>query len=432
MRAALLLCLAAGSAPAAVVVEAPARPAEALALRTPGAPALAPAPALSALLPAPSLAGPLAPAPLDLRPQAGVYERRGVGLLVYDAKDSTRLHLSAGVKAAHALLRSTLDGAEAQAAAYDGRVIRRLGDGALVAFPTYSQALAAAEAIRADSAARRAADPEIPELRLAAHAGRVLVDATGERPEIYGRPVEKALKLAARAEPGVIATDSRPKDAPAAAAGPPGRARPAGESRVEIRATMFAALTGWSSAYERYGRRRAYAAVKAFHAHARAAIERHGGQLVKTEGETVMASFASPAAAARAAADILGGLEDLRRAAPLGHLFQARVGASWGRALREERGGEVDWFGNTVNAAARLMRLAGDGQALLSGGIAADPEAAALIGGAPRELTRLKGFEEEIPAARWTPPERPRDAAEQERLRAVALKARLDVVPAPD
>jgi len=51
-------------------------------------------------------------APLDLSPSAGVYERRGVGLLVLDAKDSTALHLSAGTRKAHAMIRDAVDGAE--------------------------------------------------------------------------------------------------------------------------------------------------------------------------------------------------------------------------------------------------------------------------------------------------------------------------------
>ncbi|UPT75178.1 MAG: hypothetical protein M0D55_05570 [Elusimicrobiota bacterium] len=341
MLALFLWGLAAGGVSAAVI-EMPALPgrtgAPAPSLGALAAPALRPdllafAPALAPglSLAAPSIAPlPAAPAPLDLRPEAGVYERRGVGLLVFDAKDSTRLHLTEGVKAAHALLNTALDGAEAQAAAYDGRVIRRLGDGALVAFPTYAQALAAGEAIRADAEARRAAAPRTPELRIAAHAGRVLVDPTGERPEIYGKPVEKTLSLAATAEPGIVAAESKLKAGPLVPAREPRAPAPVASARVEVRATMFAGLSGWSSSYERYGRRRAYAAVKAFHAHVRGAVESNGGTVVKNEGETVMASFATPGDAARAAADILGGMEDLRRAAPLGHLFRARVGASWG------------------------------------------------------------------------------------------------------
>jgi class 3 adenylate cyclase len=200
---------------------------------------------------------------------------------------------------------------------------------------------------------------------------------------------------------------------------------------VENAATMFAGLDGWSSAFELYGRRRSYAAVKTFHAHVRAIVERHGGIVVKTEGETVMASFPSAAAAVKAAADIQGRMADLKAAAPLGPLFRAKVGVSWGRVIREERDGELDFFGNTVNAAARLMRLAGDGEALISGSAAGEAGVDALLEGAAREKASLKGFTGEVNVVRFKPAPQPRDLKEEELLRETARKARLAIVPAP-
>ncbi|MBI2387514.1 MAG: hypothetical protein HYV14_16110 [Elusimicrobia bacterium] len=421
----IALRLAAGApAPA---LSAPAAPALALPLAGTSAPLLAAS--APQLPPAPA---PVPAAPLDLSPAAGVYERRGVGLLVFDAKDSTALHLSEGTRRAHALIRDAVDGAEGAASAFDGRVIRRLGDGSLIAFPTYGAALAAAEAIQRDSAARAAAGAKVPKLRVGVHAGRVLVDATGAAPEIYGRAVEKTLALAASADGGAIATEDGAEGAPAAAARAPDAPRPVDSVRVDMAATMFASLDGWTTAYERYGRRRSYAAVKAFHAFVREAVERRGGRVVKTEGETVMASFPTAEAGVKAAAAIQGRMADLRAAAPLGRLMRARVGLSWGRVIREERAGEVDYFGNTVNAAARLMRLSGDGEALIGGAAAREPGVAPLLEGAARETTRLKGFDGEIPVARLKAAPLPRDAAASARLRKVAREARAAIVPAPD
>ena len=92
-----------------------------------------PALASPSLLPAPSvpdraslhLAAPFpllapSPLPLDLSPGAGVYERRGVGLLVVDLKDSTRLHLVEGNRRAHALIDGALGYAEASTALFEG------------------------------------------------------------------------------------------------------------------------------------------------------------------------------------------------------------------------------------------------------------------------------------------------------------------------
>lgn len=435
----LLLRLTAGAACAAV--ELPARSlsravqAPVLSLWAAAPPALgstllsAPVAAMPALPPSPVL---FSAAPLDLSRAAGVYERRGVGLLVLDAKDSTALHLAEGSRRAHAMIRGAIDSAEGAASAFDGVVIRRLGDGSLIAFPSYAAALGAAESIQRGNAARRDGGTQGPELRVGVHAGRVLVDATGALPEIYGRAVERTLALAASSVGGGIAVDEGMKGT----AGPPARVpdapRPVDLVRVENAATMFAGLEGWTEAYERYGRRRSYAAVKTFHAFVRAAVERHGGLVVKTEGETVMASFPTAAAGVKAAADIQGRMADLRASAPLGRFFRARVGLSWGRVIREERAGELDFFGNTVNAAARLMKLSGDGEVMISGTAAGEPGVEALLEGAARERARLKGFDGEVSVARLRPEARPRDTKAQSFLRETALKARRAIVLAPD
>jgi class 3 adenylate cyclase len=133
----------------------------------------------------------------------------------------------------------------------------------------------------------------------------------------------------------------------------------------------------------------------------------------------------------KAAADIQGHMADLRAAAPLGGLFRARVGLSWGRVIREERAGEVDFFGNTVNAAARLMKLSGDGEAVISGTAAGEPGVDALLEGAAREQARLKGFDGEIAVVRLRPAAQPRDAKAQALLREAARRARAAIVPAP-
>ena len=120
------------------------------------------------------------------------------------------------------------------------------------------------------------------------------------------------------------------------------------------------------------------------------------------------------------------------RATPLGRLFRARVGLSWGRVIREERAGELDFFGNTVNAAARLMKLSGDGEAMISGTAAGEPGVDSLLEGAARERARLKGFDGEVAVVRLRPAAQPRDTKAQSLLRETAHRARSAIVPAPD
>lgn len=370
------------------------------------------------------------PAGTPLFAGAGLYEQRGAGLLVVDVKDSTRLHLELSNRKAHAAVMGALDYAEDSASLFDGKVVRRLGDGYLIAFPSFARALSAAAAIQGGFAARPgAADAPALQLRAGAHSGRILIDAEGAEPDVYGQSVERALALADKSRGGDVALDPELPDAavaeafparvdvdrvdgallirPPAPAAPPGPA-PGGQPRVRSArfvqaATLFASLADWPGMYDAHGRRPAYRTTKAFHAYARAAVERHGGLYVKNEGETVMAVFPDRAGALRAAADLQARFDELRAGAPLGELASARVGLTWGRILREDSLDGVDFFGNSVNAAARLMRRAVPGEVAMGAVFLEDPEAAALLTGARRESVTVKGFPQPLDVLRIRP-----------------------------
>jgi class 3 adenylate cyclase len=340
------------------------------------------------------------PAPAQAPPSAplggpGVYERRSVGLLALDFKDSTALHLAEGNRKARALIGASLDFAAHAAARFDGSVVRRLGDGLVIAFPDRARAMAAAERIQLgmEGLRRGLSEPRL-ELRAGVHAGRVLVDATGARPEVYGQPVEEAVALAARGEGGELVTaEGARRPRPAGPARAPGFQPPLSRSGFTRAATLFASLEDGASAYERLGRRAAYAQVKAFHSLAAEVVAARGGFVVKSEGETVMASFASARDAVEAGLELQRRLKDGR----------ARVGVSYGRVLREDRLEGPDFFGNTVNAAARFMRLARPGEVVAGESVLQDERAREAWETAPREQALLKGFAQPVGALRLSP-----------------------------
>lgn len=397
----------------------------------------------------------LSAAPLALSPAAGVYERRGVGLLAVDLKDSTALHQQIGNRKAHAFTASVLELAEATAAAFDGAVVRRMGDGYLMIFPEAERAMQAAAAIQESLPAWREREHAPPlQLRAAVHSGRVLVDARGAAPEAYGQSVERVLALAdlsgggdvamepalagrllasgwaGRAAPGGEggAATLRPTGEP----GPLPERRPPAPASFERRATLFTSLVDWPAVFEKHGRRRAYATVKAFHAHVRAIVEAHGGELVKTTGDTAMATFPDSGSAVAAGLELQRRLGELRAASPLGRYVAARVGVSAGRVLREQAEGGVDYFGNTVNAAARLMKRARPGELLVAGrALEDDPAAAALMEGAERSMASVKGFPDPLPVAALTPRRARAHPAAVSRLRRVAHDA-ISAVPPRD
>lgn len=85
----------------------------------------------------------------------------------------------------------------------------------------------------------------------------------------------------------------------------------------------------------------------------------HGAQDVKTLGDGCMIHVPNPGCAAEL------GLEIVESIAPEHGLPRVRVGIDCGPAV--ERGG--DWYGATVNRAARLVDLADEGTVLVTNGI---------------------------------------------------------------
>lgn len=114
---------------------------------------------------------------------------------------------------------------------------------------------------------------------------------------------------------------------------------------------MFTDLGGSTALYSRLGDHAAFALVRRHFADLRAGVRGAGGTVVKTIGDAVMAVFPEPAPAVRVALAALGAV---------GPPLLLKVGVHRGpviaAALDE---GCPDYFGQTVNVAARLRGLAG-------------------------------------------------------------------------
>ncbi len=92
----------------------------------------------------------------------------------------------------------------------------------------------------------------------------------------------------------------------------------------------------------------------------RAVVEAHGGYVFSTAGDAFAAAFTSATDAARAAVGIQRALRDEPWPPPLA--VRVRIGLHTGAAV--ERDG--DYFGPTVNRAARIMAAGHGGQVLAS------------------------------------------------------------------
>ena len=97
------------------------------------------------------------------------------------------------------------------------------------------------------------------------------------------------------------------------------------------------------------------------------------GRIVKTIGDAVMGAFTSGEKALFAVAKVLDDMKDMKR--PDGTPFQIRIGMHAGPALLVPLNGIQDYFGRTVNVAARVESKAVGGECLVSEGVLTDTSA---------------------------------------------------------
>ena len=129
-------------------------------------------------------------------------------------------------------------------------------------------------------------------------------------------------------------------------------ARPA--ARTVLRAVLFTDIVGSTEHLARLGDRAWRDLIVAHDERSKVAVEAHGGRIVKSTGDGILAIFEGPAQAVRAAQEIGVALADLG--------VTIRAGAHIGEI---ETMGE-DVTGVAVNAAARISALAGSEEVLVS------------------------------------------------------------------
>ena len=140
-------------------------------------------------------------------------------------------------------------------------------------------------------------------------------------------------------------------------------------TQVYERTVLFADLRGSTSMYETLGNADATAVVTQSVALLARIVMNHGGRVVKTLGDGLMAMFARPNAAVSAADDMHESLERIGAPGDGGLAAHARtvplklqVGLAHGEVI--EMSGDV--FGDAVNVAARLIDHAGDNETLVT------------------------------------------------------------------
>ena len=124
---------------------------------------------------------------------------------------------------------------------------------------------------------------------------------------------------------------------------------------------LFADIAGFTALTEAHGDEQAVELVEEFANAVQAELPRVAGEYVKAVGDALMLRVPDPADSVRL------GLWITRNAMSGHHAPSVRVGGNYGSAV--ERNG--DYFGSTVNVAARVSALAAGGELLVTGHTAA-------------------------------------------------------------
>lgn len=165
-------------------------------------------------------------------------------------------------------------------------------------------------------------------------------------------------------------------------------------------ALLFTDLAGSTAIYARRGDPRAYHLVRLHFEELFSAADRCGGLMVKTIGDAVMAAFQTPAEALGAGLEMQEAVAGLNRRANLSddERLILKVGVHSGPCLSVTLNDRPDYFGTTVNIAARVQGLSRGNDLVLTEAVRADAEARALLGDRPLESlsATLKGIDEPV------------------------------------
>ena len=174
--------------------------------------------------------------------------------------------------------------------------------------------------------------------------------------------------------------------------------RPGDEVAIGHVTLMFTDLKASTALYGRVGDARAYQLVRNHFAFLAEQVRQHDGGVVKTIGDAVMAAFHDPERAVAAAIAVQSDIARFNATQADGQALAIKLGLHGGPCVAVTLNGRLDYFGSTVNLAARLQGQSAGGDVVLSAALAADPGVAARL--APltpvSEQAVVKGFTDPI------------------------------------
>jgi len=177
---------------------------------------------------------------------------------------------------------------------------------------------------------------------------------------------------------------------------------------IEKLALVFTDLSGSTALYLAVGQARAFRIVQDHFRLLFAAVEENEGAVVKTIGDAVMAAFPSAGAAIDAALAMQRRIRTLQVEPSIDTARLLKVGVHQGPVVAVTANERLDYFGTTVNVAARVEHACRGGEVTMTAAVRDDPAVAERLerGGYRLEsdLVQLRGIDRPVPLYRLLDP----------------------------
>jgi class 3 adenylate cyclase len=144
---------------------------------------------------------------------------------------------------------------------------------------------------------------------------------------------------------------------------------------IGVQTILFTDLVGSTQFYAKEGDSVAFAEVRRHFLKTYEAVKDHDGAVVKTIGDAVMAAFVHPLDALKAAVQMQRYFNGKNPETSL----RLRVTLHAGSCLAVHLNSNIDYFGNTVNLAAKIQAVAGAGQVGFTEKVSQDAEIAPFL-----------------------------------------------------
>jgi class 3 adenylate cyclase len=180
--------------------------------------------------------------------------------------------------------------------------------------------------------------------------------------------------------------------------------RPGDDAEIGRITILFTDLVGSTGLYDSLGDATAYNLVRDHFAFLSERVQRHNGFIVKTVGDAVMAAFSHSDDAVRAALAIQDDVAAFNSANRAGAIA-LKLGLHSGACIAVTAAGVLDYFGATVNIAARLEHQCATGEVVVSGVMLDDPATNAALDGRTliEDQAILRGFNASLRFVRVRP-----------------------------